>query len=936
MKNNKKHKNYKKTINLPKINFPMKANLILKEPKIIKKWEKEKFIENIKKNKIDKNSFIIHDGPPYANGNIHFGHIYNKIMKDIILKYKNIMNKKTICKPGWDCHGLPIEIEIQKKIKTIKYDKKNIYIYKFKKNCFNYAQKQIKKQKKNFKRLGLLINLEKHYKTMDFKNIANTIRTLKKFIELNYLERKTKPINWCIKCKSSLAEAEIIYKKKISLSSYITFKLHNKRFFLKKINIKNLKKNIELIIWTTTTWSIPGNCALTVNPKIKYSIIETKKKIYILSKKKYKNIFNKIKIKYKKIKSILGKNLTNLFTYHPISKIKTPILKNKYIKENSGTGIVHIAPQHGEEDYKIAKKYNLIGKNVINKKGKYIYYKFIKNIKNKKLKKAEKYILNFLIKNRKIILKEKIKHNYPFCWRHKKPIILRSTPQWFINIDKNKLRNKMLKSIKKVEWFPKKGYKKMKKMIIERPNWCISRQRIWGTPITLIINKKTKKLHPEMNYLMEKIANKIEKIGPNYWTNLKLSKFLKNKHKKYEKVLDVLDIWFDSGSTCFSVMNKEFTKQNKYIDLYLEGSDQYRGWFMSSLIIHTAINNCAPYKQVLSHGFVVDNHGKKMSKSLKNFINPNTIINKFGVDIIRLWVASSNYAKNIHISNEIISRTIESYRKIRNTIKFLISNLDEFNPKYNSITQDKMILIDKWIIHEAKKYQKKIIYLYNNFEIHKVTKTIMNFCINKLSNTYLDIIKDRKYTIKKYSLPYYSAQTTIWMLTETITKWIAPILSFTTEEIWKYIPRKKNKYIYTETLFNKLFYIKQYEKINIQTWKTLFLIKKNINTKIEEQRTKKLLNSSLESKIILKTNKTLFNKIKYIKKELKFFFLVSELKLKKNKKNYLYKIYILKMKGTKCKRCWHITKKNNFNKNNNICNRCIKNTLGDGEKRIFA
>ncbi len=939
MNNIKKTINYKKTINLPKTNFPMKANLTKKEPKITKKWEKEHLYKIIYQKNKNKNSFIIHDGPPYANGNIHLGHIYNKIIKDIILKFKNMMNIKTKYKPGWDCHGLPIEIEIHKKIKKSNQNiNQNNPIY-FKKKCFNYVNKQIKTQKNDFMKLGLIINWNKYYKTMDFKNIANTIRTFKKIIELNYVERKKKPTNWCINCKSSLAEAEIIYEKKQTLSLYITFKLCNKKNFIKKIKIKNTHKKINLIIWTTTIWSIPGNCALTIHPNFKYSILETKENIYIISKKKYKKLFNLANIKYKKIKTISGKKLINLFAYHPISKIKTPIIIDININKKTGTGIVHIASKHGEKDYIIAKKHNLKGLNVINKKGKYINYKFIKNIKNKKIKEAEKLIFQKIKQKNSLFFQKRISHKYPFCWRHKTPIILRSTPQWFININKNELRKKMLNTIKTVEWFPKKGYQKIKKMITDRPNWCISRQRLWGTPMTLIINKKNKKIHPEMNYLMDKISNKIEKYGPNYWIKLKLKKILKNNHKKYEKVLDTLDVWFDSGSTCFTIMNKKFINQNKYIDLYLEGIDQYRGWFMSSLIIHTAINNCAPYKKVLAHGFVVDGKGKKISKSLKNFINPNILINKLGADIIRLWASSSNYAKNIHISNEIILRTVESYRKIRNTIKFLASNIDEFNPVKNKIKKNHMILIDKWIIHITKKYQTKIIYLYNNFEFHKVTKKIIHFCTNKLSNLYLDIIKDRKYTIKKYSIPYYSAQTTMWMLIETITKWIAPILPFTTEEIWNYIPRKKNKYIYTETLFNQLFYIEKNEKININTWKKLLFIKNIINKKIENKRQKKIINSSLESKIVLYVNEKLFNKIKYIKKELKFFFIVSKLVLKKqkNNKNSSYKIKFYKMKGVKCLRCWHIVKKiKDNNKFQNICKRCITNINGVGEKRIFA
>ncbi len=930
-----KNINYKKTINLPKINFPMKANLNINEPKIIKKWEKNK-IYNIIIKKKNKKKYIIHDGPPYANGNIHIGHALNKILKDIIIKYKNFMNFYTPYKPGWDCHGLPIELEIIKKYKIFKNINK-INKINFNKKCLKYVNKQINKQKNDFKKLGILCNWNNIYNTNNFKTIANTIRTLGKIIKLNLIERKKKPINWCLICKSSLSEAEIEYKYKKTISTYILFKLKNKKKIFKKIKIKKKyhKYDIELIIWTTTTWTIPGNCAISVNPKYTYYLILNNKKIFIILKNRIKIFTEKLKKKIKKITKIKGIILNKLFVYHPISKNKIPIILDKNIEKNTGTGIVHIASEHGEEDKILSKKNNIKGINVIDNDGLYINYKYIKNIYKTTIKKAEKLIIKKLIKNNKLILKEYIKHKYPYCWRHKEPIIIKSTYQWFINLNKNNFKKKLLISIKKVKWIPKWGYKKIKKMIINRPNWCISRQRIWGTPIPIFLNKKTKKIHPKTIYLIKKISSKIEKKGPNYWINLDKKKFLGKKHTKYEKVSDVLDVWFDSGSTCFTIMNKKF-KKKKNIDLYIEGSDQFRGWFMSSLIIHTAIKNEPPYKTVISHGFIVDEKGEKMSKSLKNNIKPNEIINKFGCDILRLWVSSVKYFNEIKISNEIILRITESYRKIRNTIKFLISNLDEFDPEKNFIKKKYMILIDKWIIHKTKKTQNKIIKFYNEFKFYKVIKIIINFCSKYLSSIYLDIIKDRKYIIKKNTIPYYSAQTTMWMILESIVKWISPILSFTTEEIWKYIPRKKTKYIYEETWFNKLFYLHKNNKINTKIWNKLIKIKNHLNKKIEKIKKKKIIKSSLELKITLYLEKKIFKIIYKMKSELKFFFIVSKTKLKKIKKKNknFFIIKCKKIKGIKCNRCWnYIEKIKNIKKN--ICKRCIKNIIGKGEKRKF-
>ncbi len=921
----KKEINYTKTINLPKINFPMKANLKQKEILILKKWNKLKLYYEIRKNKINKNKFYLHDGPPFANGNIHIGHALNKILKDIIIKVKNYMNMYIEFIPGWDCHGLPIELEIQKnqnkKIKTLSQ------IINFKKKCKIYVKKQIKKQKNDFIRLGILADWNNNYKTMNYKIISKTINIFKKIIKLNLLERKEKPIYWCINCKSSLSESEIEYKNKESNSLYILFKINNNI-------IKNNKKKIFFVIWTTTTWTIPGNCAIAIHPNIIYSFYESKNKIILISKKLKNNFFKNIKIKYKEKYNIKGKYLKNLFAIHPISKKKIPIIFNKNIKEKKGTGIVHIASQHGEEDFYLSKKYKIKGLNLIDNNGLYINYPYIKDIYGCTIQKAEKYIIKKL-KNY-IIVKKKIIHKYPFCWRHKIFLIFKTTPQWFINIKKN-IKEKILKTIKLIKWIPLWGYKKIKKMINNRPDWCISRQRFWGTPLTIFINKKTKKIHPKTIEIINYIIPKIKKYGPNYWLNLSKKKILGKEENNYEKVLDTLDVWFDSGSTCFSVINKKFEKKNNYIDLCIEGSDQYRGWFMSSLLIHTIINNGSPFKKILSHGFTVDENGKKMSKSLKNYIKPQKIINKFGSDIIRLWVASTNFNNEIKISNKIIEKTTELYRKIRNTIKFLISNLENFKPDINSIKKNNLLIIDKWIIHKTKKKQEKIIKLFNKFKFNFVTKEIINFCVNYLSSIYCDVIKDRKYTIKKNTIPFYSAQTTMWLLVNSIVKWISPILSFTAEEIWNYIPGKKEKSVFLGNWFNKLFFFKENEKKYISIINTLIKIKKKINKLIEEKIKKKIINSSLEIKIIIYTNKKFIKKIKNIKNELKYFFIVSDLDIKENNninlnENNNFKIEYKKLYNKKCLRCWNYVKKIK----NNICYRCIENIYGKGENRIFV
>ncbi len=915
-------KNYRNTINLPNNIFPMRANLTKNEPKIIKKWNKYNIYNKINKNK--KKKFIIHDGPPFANGKIHLGHALNKILKDIILKYKIINNYKIFYKPGWDCHGLPIELEVQKKYKKKLNKKKKLKI--FKKKCLKYVKKQIKIQKKEFKKLGIFADWKNYYKTIDYKIISKTILILNKLINKKLIITNKKPINWCLNCKSSLSDLEIEYKKIKNKSIYISFILTNKKKMLFTLNIKKKYKNIKLIIWTTTPWTIPSNKAISINIKYKYSLIENKNNLYIIIKNRSKKICKILNIKPTIIKNIKGKILIKKKYYHPISNKKLYILNNKYIKKNIGTGIVHLSPNHGEEDFEICNNNNInIGKNIINKKGLFKKNKFIKNLKNNSIKNGTKLIINYLKNN--IILIKNIIHKNSICWRHKSNIIKRSTKQWFINLKKNNLKKKIIKNIKKIKWTPKWGYKKIIKMIKERPNWCISRQRFWGTPITLFINKKTNKIHPNTNNLIKKISKKIKIYGPNYWINVKKKKLIK-EYKEYKKVKDVLDVWFDSGSTIFTTNNN---KKIKNIDIIIEGHDQYRGWFMSSLIINTALNKKIKFKKIISHGFILDKNGNKMSKSSNNYIEPKKIINNYGSDIIRLWISSNKFYKNIKISKEIIIRITELYRKIRNTFRFIISNLNDYKIKKKKIKIKKILLIDKWIIYKANKYDKKIKILFNKIKYYKIIKKINKFFNYYLSSIYFNIIKDRKYIIKRNTKPVNSAQKTLLILLNIIIKWICPIIPFTSEEIWKTL-NNKNKSIFTQINKNKIIKINK-NKIKKNIWNKLLIIKNKFNKIIEKKKNNKKIKTSLETKIIIYINNKFFNEIKKMKSELKFFFIASKTKIKKmkNKKKFYFKIKCIKYKGHKCLRCWNYVK----NLKKNICYRCILNINKNGEIRKY-
>ncbi|CAL4319997.1 Isoleucine--tRNA ligase [Buchnera aphidicola (Protaphis terricola)] len=933
---------YKKTLNLPYTKFSMRANLIQKEPDILKKWYEDKLYQEIRNKKKNQKIFFLHDGPPYANGNIHIGHAVNKILKDIIIKSKNLSGFDAPYIPSWDCHGLPIEQKVEEKLGLYK---KSINTFKFQEECRKYANQQVKKQKKDFIRLGVIGDWDNSHLTMNYKNEANIIKTLSKIIKNKYLYQDFKPIYWCLTCESSLSDAEIEYLNKKSDAIFVLMEIHSK--YLKKIlNINTLNnKKIYLPIWTTTPWTLPSSRAITVHPDFQYDLIETEMYNLIIAKNLVKKTIKILKIKnWKNLTSLIGKKLENIKVLHPfLNKILLPVILGKHITLDVGTGSVHTAPDHGLDDYIICQKYNIKTVHLIDHKG---YFK--KNIHPElndiNIIEANKKIIQLLTHNNHLLHHEILKHSYPHCWRHKTPIIFRATPQWFIDINKNNLKKKIINEINKVLWIPKWGKSRLKEMIKNRPDWCISRQRQWGVPMSIFIHKKTGQIHPKNHLIMEKIIKKIEKEGIQAWWNINLSEILEKEHDIYHQIFDILDVWFESGNTHTSIEYKNKKNKKNYADMFLEGSDQHRGWFMSSLIISMLINKKAPYSQVLTHGFVVDKKGQKMSKSIGNTISPNDIINKLGADILRLWVASSNYTNDIVISNEILKRTSDIYRRIRNTTRFMLANINDFNPNKDIISKENMIFLDKWAVAQTKIVQEEIIKFYNEYNFHAIIKKLMYFCSIDMGSFYLDIIKDRQYTLKKNSLERRSCQTAIYYIINALVRWISPILSFTAHEIWNYLPGINSKYVFTEEWFDQLFDLDATNILNHQFWQELIKIKNEVNKFIEEEIQNKKINNSLESSITLYVKPEIKNKLNILKNELKFVFLTSEVILKKyeiapknTKKSTLkpeFKFLLKKTKNEKCPRCWHyniVFTKNNYE----ICERCILNTKGDGEKRTF-
>ncbi|XBC44776.1 MAG: isoleucine--tRNA ligase [Buchnera aphidicola (Schlechtendalia chinensis)] len=934
---------YKNILNLPRTNFSMKGNLSQKEPEIVKKWNTNNVYKIIRSSKKNKKKFFLHDGPPYANGNIHIGHAVNKILKDIIIKSKNMSGFDAPYTPSWDCHGLPIE----HKIEIInKKQKQKIVLNNFQDQCRKYAKDQVHNQKKEFMRLGILGNWKNSYLTMDFENEANIIKTLYKMIRLGYIYRDFKPVNWCISCRSALAEAEVEYHYKTSESVFVKFKTTDNNTIKKIFNISNnLNNSIYIVIWTTTPWSLPANRAIAINPEFYYQLVQTKNQILIIAQKLVHTTMERCKITtWEILGTISGKLFKNIKFIHPFLNFCVPIIFSKHVTLELGTGAIHTAPEFGSDDYNISKKYNIDMTQTINKCGNFIS-DIHPDLNEINIFKSIEIIIKLLKKNDSLLKFEFFKHSYPHCWRHKTPIISRATPQWFIKMDHKNLRKNCIQQILKVNWIPSWGKEKMVKMMSTRPDWCISRQRMWGVPIPIFFHKKTGKLHPKLSLIVKNVIKDVKKQGISAWFNLNKDLLLEKDSKDYIQVTDIVDVWFESGSIMLSDIYKKFNHKN-VSDIYIEGSDQHRGWFMSSLIISTAINSIAPYRTVITHGFTVDETGKKMSKSIGNTICPNEIIKIFGADILRLWVASTNYSKEVSISEKILKQTSDIYRKVRNTARFLLANLYDFNPNEEMVSSENMIILDRWAIGKTLDTQHKIIDSYNKYNFHDVIKHLIHFCSIDMSSFYLDIIKDRQYLTPSKNVSRKSCQSAMYLILNSLIRWIAPILSFTSEELWNHLPGKKSEFVFTEEWFDKLFNLNDHDLMNNQYWNELLTIKNEVNRILDDTRKNKKVGNSLESSITLYVDDNVEKKLNLLEDELKFLFLTSEIKIK----NYIsapsyavkstlipnFKTSIAKIEGIKCIRCWHIIPNLiNIDINLKICTRCLANTIGSGEIRKF-
>ncbi|MEG3135306.1 isoleucine--tRNA ligase [Rouxiella sp. T17] len=935
---------FKNTLNLPETGFPMRGDLAKREPAMLDNWYKQDLYGIIRAAKKGKKSFILHDGPPYANGSIHIGHSVNKILKDIIVKSKGMAGYDSPYVPGWDCHGLPIELKVEQ---LIGKPGEKVTAAEFRAACRKYAAEQVEGQKADFIRLGVLGDWDHPYLTMDFKTEANIIRALGKIIGNGHLHKGAKPVHWCTDCGSSLAEAEVEYYDKVSPAIDVAFNAVDAEAVAAKFGATAFNGPISLVIWTTTPWTMPANRAVALNAEFAYQLVQIDGQCLILATDLVASVMKRIGVtEWTVLGECKGADLELLRFNHPFMGFDVPAILGDHVTLDAGTGAVHTAPGHGPDDFEIGKKYGLEVANPVGPNGCYLPGTY-PALDGKFVFKANDIIVELLREHGALVHFEKFTHSYPCCWRHKSPIIFRATPQWFVSMDQKGLRAKSLGEIKGVQWIPEWGQARIENMVANRPDWCISRQRTWGVPMSLFVHKETEQLHPRSLELMEEVAKRVEVDGIQAWWDLNPEEILGADAADYVKVPDTLDVWFDSGSTHSSVVDVRPEFNGHEPDMYLEGSDQHRGWFMSSLMIATAMKGRAPYKQVLTHGFTVDGNGRKMSKSIGNVVSPQEVMNKLGGDILRLWVASTDYTGEMAVSDEILKRAADSYRRIRNTARFLLANLNGFDPALHSVKPEEMVVLDRWAVGRAKAAQEEIIAAYERYDFLGVVQRLMQFCSVEMGSFYLDIIKDRQYTAKSDGNARRSCQTALYYISEALVRWMAPIMSFTADEIWGFLPGKREQFVFTEEWYDGLFGLEESQPMNDEFWAELLKVRGEVNKVIEQARNDKRLGGSLEASVTLYADDALAAKLNSLGNELRFVLLTSGAKVAPlseaddaavaSELLKGLKIGLEKAQGDKCPRCWHYTTDVGHDAAHpEVCGRCATNIAGDGEERDFA
>ena len=939
---------YKNTLNLTDTPFPMRGDLAKREPQWVKQWQDGKLYEKIRKAAKGRPRFVLHDGPPYANGDIHIGHAVNKILKDIIVRSKTLAGFDAPYVPGWDCHGLPIEHQIEK------LHGKHIPGDKVRELCRAFATEQVERQKKDFIRLGVLGEWDNPYLTLAFKTEADEIRALGKVLEKGYLYQGLKPVNWCLDCGSALAEAEVEYEDKSSPAIDVAFEVlpNHLDALAHAFGLPHLKGPAFAVIWTTTPWTLPANEAVSAHPDFNYDLIETPKGALILVHELAEDCLKRYNLEGQVIGTAKGKALEHIPLRHPFQARDVAIICGTHVTVEAGTGLVHTAPAHGAEDYQIGKVYGLPVNNPVGDDGRFLANTpalSVGPLAGKTVWEANPLVLQELEALSRLLKLEKISHSYPHCWRHKTPIIFRATTQWFIGMDHRaanhggmdhqpdessaSLRWVAERAVDETEFFPAWGRARLEAMIKTRPDWCVSRQRNWGVPIPFFLHKETGALHPRTPELIEQVALRVEKAGIEAWFSLDPRELLDDEAAHYRKMNDTLDVWFDSGVTHLSVMRGSHAEQCRFpADLYLEGSDQHRGWFQSSLLTACAIDGRAPYDALLTHGFVVDGKGRKMSKSMGNVIAPQKVSDTLGADILRLWTAATDYSGELSISDEILKRVVESYRRIRNTLRFLLANTSDFDPAVDGLPVEQWLEIDRYALAMTRQLQAQCEADYGKYEFHRVVQALQTFCSEDLGGFYLDILKDRLYTSAASSAARRSAQNALWHITQTLVKLLAPILSFTAEEVWQTITGNANDSIMLHTW--QALPAPADEAALLDKWNKIRLYRAEVTRALEELRIAGKIGSSLQAEAILFADGEKFELLISLGDDLRFVLITSQARVVRSGED---KIECLPLSYAKCERCWHVREDVGADTAHpELCGRCISNLYGEGEVRASA
>ena len=931
---------YKSTLNLPKTAFPMKASLVQREPQRLKQWQEMGLYEKIREQASGRPQFILHDGPPYANGDLHVGHAVNKILKDIIVKSKGLSGFDAPYVPGWDCHGLPIELSVEKKV-----GKPGVKISaaEFRQKCREYAAKQVDNQREVFIRMGVLGDWFNPYLTRDFTFEANIVRTLSRIIDNGHLHKGSKPVHWCMSCGSALAEAEVEYQDKESPAIDVAFPVVDTRAFNTACG-SDYSGEIAVPIWTTTPWTLPANRAVSLHPDLDYVLIEGDGRALLVAEALAESCAKRFGLE---TATILGRckgaALENMKLQHCFLDLQVPVILGEHVTTEAGTGAVHTAPGHGQDDFIVGQKYGLEVYNPVGGNG--VYLPDTEHFAGQHVLKANPLIVDLLRERGVLLHHEQYEHSYPHCWRHKTPIIFRATPQWFISMEQNGLLDGAKAAVEEVQWIPAWGKARIDAMLGSRPDWCISRQRTWGVPITLLIHKETAELHPDTGALIEQVAQLIEQRGIEAWFELEVSDLLTGDDaQNYEKVTDTLDVWFDSGVTHACVLRQRDNLRSP-ADLYLEGSDQHRGWFQSSLLTGIGAYGEAPYKNVLTHGFTVDSDGRKMSKSIGNILPATTAMNDMGADVLRLWVAATDYRGELTVGDEVFKRTSDSYRRIRNTARFLLSNLDGFDPTADALPAAELLSLDRWAIDRALDLQQELIAAFDDYEFHVIYQKLHHFCSIDLGGFYLDIIKDRQYTTGASSKARRSAQTAMYHIAEALVRWMAPILSFTAEEIWENLPGDRSESVFLEQWYTGLSALPSDAVMGREYWQRVMLVRAAVNKEMETQRAAGVLRGSLDAEITLYCDDELLQLLEGLGDELRFVLIASAATLaplSESADASLTEIEGLRLtvsvsKAEKCERCWHRRPEvGQIEAHSTLCERCVSNIDGEGEQRNYA